>query len=252
MLRPCETWKKQNKWHRVNSKFSFFSFSGKNCLPNAYKRGYKYKAQLLLYLNFKDCLIFQTIFRLFFSVACWCPFYWKPARSSTCGGLSGRHVTQSDIKCLRRKSSGAALVHNAKHLVSCYLSKVICYLWRLLLFSLCFFFYKHYSPFTPCFWVHCQPYFLVCAILTYIFKSPKSHLLNPSLLSACTSSSHSPESADTVQSGCLTPGVGSISFPAKYDLKRERGRQARASRSCLSWERPVWICGDPTSWRGQI
>lgn len=126
MLRPCETWKKQNKWHRVNSKFSFFSFSGKNCLPNAYKRGYKYKAQLLLYLNFKDCLIFQTIFRLFFSVACWCPFYWKPARSSTCEGLSGCHVTQSDIKCLRRKSSGAALVHNAKHLVSCYLSKVTC------------------------------------------------------------------------------------------------------------------------------
>lgn len=41
-------------------------------------------------------------------------------------------------------------------------------------------------------------------------------LLNPSLLSACTSSflSHSPMSADTVPSGCLTPGVGSVFFPA--------------------------------------
>lgn len=72
--------------------------------------------------------------------------------------------------------------------------------------------------------------FLVCAALVYaftpIFTLCSLSLLNPSNLSECTSTyhSHSCVSADTVASGCLTPGVGSVFFPDQHGKRRARGK----------------------------
>lgn len=88
-------------------------------------------------------------------------------------------------------------------------------------------------------------FFLVCAVFTFVFTPP---LLNALPLTLCTSSflSHSPVSADTVPSGFLTPGVGSVFFarPSEGEGKREDEPCASVSAGNDHWGfwREVYTC----------